>query len=154
MSTEELILSTVMEKTLRFSWIARRSNLSIIRKSVPNILWKDWCWSWNCNTFDLICTTDSLEKIAILGKVEGGRRWEWERMRCLYDLTDLTNMSFSKFQEVGDGQGRLECCSPWGLKESGTTKWLNWTEPIWVNLALKILKLQVRTEIIITNFIN
>ena len=27
---------------------------------------------------------------------------------------------------VGDGQGSLVCCSPWGCKESDTTEWLNW----------------------------
>ena len=29
---------------------------------------------------------------------------------------------------VGDGQGDLVSCSPWGHKESDMTKWLNWTE--------------------------
>ena len=29
---------------------------------------------------------------------------------------------------VGDGQGSLVCCSPWGHKKSGMTEWLNWTE--------------------------
>ena len=29
---------------------------------------------------------------------------------------------------VGDGQGGLACCNSWGLKESDTTEWLNWTE--------------------------
>ena len=29
---------------------------------------------------------------------------------------------------VGDGQGSLACCSPWGRRESDTTEWLNWTE--------------------------
>ena len=29
---------------------------------------------------------------------------------------------------VGDGQGGLACCDPWGHKESDTTEWLNWTE--------------------------
>ena len=29
---------------------------------------------------------------------------------------------------VGDGQGGLVCCSPWGLKESDMTEQLNWTE--------------------------
>ena len=29
---------------------------------------------------------------------------------------------------VGDGQGSLACCSPWGCKESDTIEWLNWTE--------------------------
>ena len=28
---------------------------------------------------------------------------------------------------VGDGQGSLKCCSPWGCKESDVTEWLNWT---------------------------
>jgi len=37
-------------------------------------------------------------------------------------------MSLSKLG-VGDGQGGLACCSPWGCKESDTTEWLNWTEP-------------------------
>ena len=32
--------------------------------------------------------------------------------------------------EVGDGQGGLACCSPWGRKESDTTERLNWTELI------------------------
>ena len=31
---------------------------------------------------------------------------------------------------VGDGQGSLECCSPWGCRESDMTEQLNWTERI------------------------
>ena len=33
--------------------------------------------------------------------------------------------------QVGDGQGSLVCCSPWGCKELDTTEQLNWTENIW-----------------------
>ena len=29
---------------------------------------------------------------------------------------------------IGDGQGSLTCCNPWGRKESDMTEWLNWTE--------------------------
>ena len=29
---------------------------------------------------------------------------------------------------VGDGQGSLACCSPWGCKKSDMTEWLKWTE--------------------------
>ena len=29
---------------------------------------------------------------------------------------------------VGDGQGSLVCCSPWGCKESDMTEWISWTE--------------------------
>ena len=36
---------------------------------------------------------------------------------------------FEQAPGVGDGQGSLVCCSPWDLKESDTTEWLNWT--IW-----------------------
>ena len=31
---------------------------------------------------------------------------------------------------VGDGQGGLACCDSQGHKESDTTEWLNWTEPL------------------------
>ena len=34
---------------LRVPWTARRSNQAILKKSVLNIHWKDWCWSWNYN---------------------------------------------------------------------------------------------------------
>ena len=37
-------------RLLRIPWTARRSNQSILKKSVLNIHWKDWCWSWNSNT--------------------------------------------------------------------------------------------------------
>ena len=39
---------------------------------------------------------------------------------------------------VGDGQGGLACCSPWGCKESDMTEWLNWTE--WLNILKKQTK--------------
>ena len=35
---------------------------------------------------------------------------------------------FEQALGVGDGQGSLACCSPWGHKESDTTERLNWTE--------------------------
>ena len=37
-------------RLLRVPWTARRSSQSNLRKSVLNIHWKDWCWSWNYNT--------------------------------------------------------------------------------------------------------
>ena len=37
-------------KLLRVLWIARRSNQSILKETVLNINWKDWCWSWSSNT--------------------------------------------------------------------------------------------------------
>ena len=40
-------------------------------------------------------------------------------------IMDSMDMSLSKLQEVGDGQGSLACCSPWGRKELDTTERLN-----------------------------
>ena len=75
---------------------------------------------------------DSFEKILMLGKIEGGRRRGRKRMRWLDGFTDSTDMSLSKLPYVGDGQGSLACCSPWGHKESYVTERLNWTELIYI----------------------
>ena len=42
-------------RLLRVPWTARRCNQCILRKSVLNIHWKDWCWSWNSNTLTTWC---------------------------------------------------------------------------------------------------
>ena len=42
----------------------------------------------------------------------------------------LKGHEFEQAPGVGDGQGSLVCCSPWGRKESDTTEQLNWTELI------------------------
>ena len=41
----------------------------------------------------------------------------------------LDGHEFEQVPGVGDGQGGLACCGPWGHKESDTSEWLNWTEP-------------------------
>jgi len=43
---------------------------------------------------------DSLEKTLMLGKIEGRRRRGWQRMRWVHGITDLMDMSLSKFQEI------------------------------------------------------
>ena len=52
------------------------------RKSVLNIHWKDWCWSWNSNTLATWCEELTLKKTLMLGKIEGRRRGQ-QRMRWL-----------------------------------------------------------------------
>ena len=41
----------------------------------------------------------------------------------------LSGHEFEQAPGVGDGQGGLWCCSPWGPKELDTTEWLNWLTP-------------------------
>ena len=43
-------------------------------------------------------------------------------MTWLDGITDSMDMSLSKLRELGDGQGSLACCIPWGCKESDTTE--------------------------------
>ena len=47
-------------------------------------------------------------------------------MRRLDGITDSMDVSLEA-PGVGDGQGSLVCCSPWGHRESDTTERLNWT---------------------------
>ena len=59
-------------RLLRVPWTARRSNQSIPKKSVLNIHWKDWCWSWNSNTLATWCKELTHWK----------RPWCWERLEA------------------------------------------------------------------------
>ena len=69
--------------------------------------------------------TDSLEKILMLGKIEGRRRRGWQRMRWHHQLD---GHEFEQALGVGEGQGSLACGSPWSHKESDRAERLNWTE--------------------------
>ena len=75
--------------------------------------------------FGLLMQRDgSLEKTLKLGKIDCKRRSKQQRTRYLDGITDSTDMSLSKLQEMAK-DGSLACCSPWGHKESDTTEWLN-----------------------------
>jgi len=42
-------------RLFRVPWTVRRSNQSILKRSVLGVHWKDWCWSWNSNTLATWC---------------------------------------------------------------------------------------------------
>ena len=110
---------------LRIPWAARRSNQSILREISPEysldaeaeapILWPPDAKNW------------------LIGKdPDAGKDWRQEKGLTEDEMIDrhhwFNGHEFEQAPGVGDGQGSLVSCSPWGHKESDMTERLNWTE--------------------------
>ena len=80
---------------MRVLWTARRSNQSILKEMSPEYSLEGLMLKLQYFGH-LMQGADSLEKTLILGKIEGRRRMGKQRMRWLYGITDLMDMSLSK----------------------------------------------------------
>ena len=88
-------------RLLRVPWTARRSNQSILKEISPGISLEGMMLKLKLQYFGhLMGRTDSLGKTLMLGKIEGRRRREWQRIRWLDGVTELMNMSLSKLREL------------------------------------------------------
>ena len=90
---------------MRVPWTARRSNQTILKKISPEYSLEGLMLKLKLQYFGHLMRTNSLEKTPMLGKIEGVRRREEQRMRWLDGITDILEMSLSKLQEiVKDGE--------------------------------------------------
>ena len=117
-------------RLLRIPWTARRSNSPSKRKSVLNIHWKDWCWSWNSNT--LAAWWEELTHLK--------RLWCWEWLKAGGGGDDRGwdgwMASLTQWTWVWVNSGRWWWTGRPGVQQCMESQWvgpdwateLNWTE--------------------------
>ena len=124
-------------RLLRVPWTARRANQSILKEISPEYSLDGLMLKLKLQYFGhWMQRTDSLEKTLMLGRMKAGGEGDDRGQKMVGWHHQLNGHEFEQAPGVGDGLGSLVCCSPWGLKESDTSEWINWTESSSRGLAI------------------
>ena len=105
---------------MRVLWAARRSNQTILKEINSEDSLEGLMLKLKLQYFSqLMQRAHSLEKILLLGKIEGQRRRGQQRTRWLDSITDSMDMNLSKFQETAKDRGAW-CAAVYGFTENWT----------------------------------
>ena len=86
---------------MRIPWITRRSKQSILKEINPEYSLEGLMLKFKLQYFGhLIWRADSLEKIPMLGNIEGKRRRGWQRIKCLDSISNSMDMNLRKLQQI------------------------------------------------------
>ena len=116
-------------RLLRVPWTAKRSTQSILKEISPECSLEGLMLKLKLQYFGRLMWRNWL-----IGKdPDVGKDWRQEVEGTTEDEMvgwhhRLDGHEFERAPGVGDGQGGLACCSPWGCKESDTSERLNWTD--------------------------
>ena len=91
---------------MRVPWTARRSNQSILKEINPEYLLEGLMQKLKLQYFGhLMQRANSLEKTVMLGKIEGKRIRDRQRMGLLDGIANSVDMNLSKVQEIMKDRG-------------------------------------------------
>ena len=120
-------------RLLRVPWTARRPNQWTLKKSVLNVLWKDWCWEWSSNALSTWC-----KELTHWKNPGAGKDWRW-------DEKGTTEVEMVRWHHWVNGHEFEQDMGSWwwtgkpGMLQSMRSQrvWLDWaTELNWKKIPL------------------